>query len=93
MDSIFAIGLTLLLLLRGLPFLLGRLIPGVGRRLRRYLLRVQALVDIAIGTMMASLVVLLLWDGHWILALLLAAISVPTFNGLIAGFRHLARSQ
>jgi hypothetical protein len=93
MDNIFAIGLTLLLLLRGLPFLLNWLAPRFARRLRRLLLRFQALVDIATGTMMASFVVLLLWEHQWILALLLAAISIPAFNGLIAGFRVLARTQ
>jgi hypothetical protein len=56
-------------------------------------LRFQALVDIATGTMMVSFVVLLLWERQWILALLLAVISIPAFNGLIAGFRILARTQ
>jgi hypothetical protein len=93
MDNIFAIGLILLLLLRGMPFLLNWLAPRFARRLHRLLLRFQALVDIATGTMMLGFVVLLLWQREWILALLLAAISIPAFNGLIAGFRVLARSQ
>ncbi len=92
MDNLFAIALTLLLLLRGLPFLLKWLAPRLARRLHLLLLRFQALVDIAAGTMMAAFVGLLLWDRHWILAALLAGISVPTFTGLIAGFRFLARS-
>ena len=93
MDNIFAIGLTLLLLLRGLPFLLNWLAPRFARRLRGLMLRVLALVDIATGTIMIGFVVLLLWEREWILAALLAAISIPAFNGLITGFRVLARSQ
>ena len=92
MDNSFATGLILLLLLRGMPFLLDWLAPRFARRLRRFLLRFQAFVDIAIGTMMVSFVALLVWEREWILALLLAAISIPAFNGLIAGFRVLVRS-
>ncbi len=93
MDNILALGLTILLLLRVLPWVLGKLSPRYARRLRTQMQRFQALIDIAGGTLMGSLVGLLLWNRHWIPAVLLAAVSFPIFAGLVAGFRLLARTN
>lgn len=93
MDNFFAIGLTVLLLLRVLPYVITRFFPRAGRILNRHLLRFRALLDIAGGTLMISLVVLLLLHRAWILALLLGLASIPTVLGLVAGFRVLARLQ
>lgn len=93
MDNFLAIGLVILLLLRGIPLLLRLLAPRLARRLLGQMLRFGALLDIAGGTLMGGLVIALVWQRAWIPAVLLAAISIPTFLGLIAGFRLLARNQ
>jgi hypothetical protein len=93
MDNILALGLTILLLLRVLPWALGKLSPRFARRLHTQMQRFQALIDIAGGTLMGSLVVLLLWHRAWIPAVLLAVVSYPSLAGLVAGFRLLARTN
>ncbi len=92
MDNYLAIGLTVVLLLRGLPFV-ASLLPGpAGRRLRNQMLRFRALLDVACGTLMVALVVLLIMQRAWIAAALLGAISIPVFSGLVAALRVLART-
>jgi hypothetical protein len=39
------------------------------------------------------LVTILIWEHHWIAALLLGLISIPTWTALLAGFRTLARTS
>ena len=91
-DNLFALGLTILLVMRLLPFILSWLSPPLARKLRNQMARFQALLDVGGGTLMLCLVVLLLWNRAWILALLLGAISLPAFSGLISGLRTLART-
>ena len=93
MDNLLALGLAIVLLLRGLPYLLARFAPPLARRLRIRIARFQALLDIAIGTLMAILVGLLLWNRASLLAAALGAISVPSWMGLLAGLRTLARTS
>ena len=92
MDNYLAIGLTVALLLRGLPFI-ASLLPGAsGRRLRNQMLRFRALIDVACGTLMIALVALLVMQEAWIAAALLGAISIPIFLGLVEALRILART-
>ncbi len=93
MDNIIALVLTLLLVLRALPYILPYLSPALARRVRVRIGRFQALIDIAAGTLMFGLVVILLIREAWLLATILALIGIPTFKALGAGFRYLARNQ
>jgi hypothetical protein len=92
MDSIFAIGAVVVLVLRFLPFLLGLLHPNVRQFVQRRMVRFRALVDVGGGTLMVILVALLLFQQRWILAALLAAISLPSWYGMMQGLRILART-
>jgi Tfp pilus assembly protein PilN len=92
MDNWLALGLTIALVLRSLPYLLGLLSPWLRRRLDQKVARFWALLDVGIGTLMAILVGALLWNRAWLLAALLGAISLPSWNALIAGLRTLART-
>ncbi len=92
MDNVLALGLVIVLLLRVAPYLLGRLSPALRHRLRNQMLRFQALLDVAGGSLMAILVGWLIAQRAWLPAMLLAAISIPTWTGLVAGLRHLART-
>lgn len=92
MDTFIAIGAAVVLVLRFLPFLLGFLHPKIRRLIQRRILRFQALVDVGGGTLMVILVGLLLWQQRWVLALLLAAISLPSWRGMMDGLRILART-
>lgn len=92
MDSIFAIGAAIVLVMRFLPFILGLLGPNVRRFLQNRMVRFQALVDVGGGTLMLILVGLLLFQQRWILAVLLAAISIPSWYGMMHGLRILART-
>ena len=92
MDNLLALALTITLLLRGLPYLLRRLPPPLYRRLYHRLVRFWALLDVGVGTLMAGLVGALVWQRAWLLALLLGLISVPSWAGLVAGLRTLART-
>lgn len=93
MDNLLALGLFITLLLRGVPFVLAWMSPQLRRLLNNHMARMLALLDIGGGTLMAGLVVLLLWEKHWIAASLLALISIPTWTALFAGFRTLARTS
>ncbi len=92
MDNALALGLIVLLLLRGLPLLLAIVPARTARRLQIQLMRYQALLDVGGGTLMAALVGILIWKHAWLLAALLAIISLPVWVGLWAGLRTLART-
>ncbi len=92
MDTIIAIGATVVLLLRFLPFVLGLLHPNVRAFIQRRMVRFQALVDVGGGTLMVILIGLLLAQQRWVLALMLGAISIPSLYGMMNGLRILART-
>ncbi len=93
MDNALALGLLVLLLLRGLPLLLMLVPAAPARRLRARLERYRALLDIAGGTLMAILVGALIWQRAWLPAAILGTISLPSWSGLWAGLQTLARSS
>ncbi len=92
MDNILALGLTISLVLRVLPYVLGWLSPSLRRIIDRRIVRFRALLDVGGGTLMAILVGILFWQRAWLPALLLGAISIPSLMGLMAGLRTLART-
>ena len=92
MDNLLAFGLTIALLARVLPYILIWLSPALRRRLQQRMARMQALLDVAVGSLMMILVGILVWQREWLPAVLLGAISVPSWIGLMAGLRILART-
>ena len=80
-DLLLALGLTLMLVLRMLPYILMRVSPALRRLLENRLARMQALLDVGGGTLMMLFVGALLWQRAWLPAVLLGEISIPSWRG------------
>ena len=92
MDNVLALGLTITLVLRVVPYILVWLSPSLRRHLDRRIARFRALLDVGGGTLMAILIGILFWQRAWLAAALLGVISIPSLLGLMAGLRTLART-
>ena len=91
-DLLLALGLSILLVLRFLPYILMRVSPAMRRRFENRLARMQALLDVGGGTLMVIFVGVLLWQRAWLPALLLGTISIPSWRGLWTGLVVLAKT-
>ena len=93
MDNLLALGLTIILVLQVLPYVLGYFSPALRRRFDTRMARMRALLDVAGGTLMVILVGILVWQREWLPAVLLGALSIPSWMGLMDGFRVLVRTS
>jgi hypothetical protein len=91
-DLLLAAGLTVLLLLRLLPYILMRVSPRMRRRLETRIARMWALLDVGGGTLMLIFIGILIWQRAWVPALLLILISIPSLRGFWAGLVLLAKT-
>jgi hypothetical protein len=91
-DLLLALGLTILLVLRILPYILMRVSPAMRRRFENRIARMQALLDVGGGTLMIIFISILIWQRAWLAALLLGVISIPSLRGFWTGLVVLAKT-
>lgn len=89
-DLLLALGLTVLLVLRVLPYVLMKVSPTMRRRFENRMARMQALLDVGGGTLMLIFIGILVWQRAWLAAGLLGVISIPSLRGFWTGLVILA---
>lgn len=91
-DLLLALGLTVLLLLRVLPYIMMRVSPTMRRRFENRVARLHALLDVGGGTLMLIFIGILIWQRAWLAVVLLGVISIPSLRGFWTGLVILAKT-